>query len=30
VDRTRRDVPDAIYTTTEELDRTLSSYCHYT
>lgn len=29
VDRTRRAVPDAVYTTTEELDRTLSSYCHY-
>ena len=30
VDRTKRAVPDAIYTTTEELDRTLSRYCHYT
>ena len=29
VDRTKRAVPDAIYTTTEELDRTLSSYTHY-
>ncbi len=29
VDRTKRAIPDAIYTTTEELDRTLSSYSHY-
>lgn len=27
--RTKTVVPDAIYTTTEELDRTLSGYTHY-
>jgi hypothetical protein len=27
--RTRNLVPDAIYTTTEELDRTLSGFSHY-
>lgn len=29
VSRTRNMVPDAIYTTTEELNRTLSDYSHY-
>jgi hypothetical protein len=29
VNRTRTVVPDAIYTTTEQLNRTLSGYCHY-
>jgi hypothetical protein len=29
VNRTRTAVPDAIYTTTEELDRTLAGYSHY-
>jgi len=29
VNRTKTVVPDAIYTTTEQLDRTLSGYCHY-
>jgi CheY-like chemotaxis protein len=29
INRTKNVVPDAIYTTTEQLDRTLSGYCHY-
>lgn len=29
INRTKNVVPDAIYTTTEELDRTLSGYIHY-
>ena len=29
VNRTRTVVPDAVYTTTEQLNTTLSGYCHY-
>lgn len=29
VERTKTVVPDAIYTTTEQLDRTLSEHCHH-
>jgi hypothetical protein len=29
VTRTRTVMPDAVYTTTEQLDRTLSGYSHY-
>ncbi len=29
INRTKNVVPDAIYTTTENLDRTLSGYIHY-
>jgi len=29
VERTKTIVPDAIYTTTEQLDRTLSEQCHH-
>jgi DNA-binding response OmpR family regulator len=30
VERTRTVMPDAVYTTTEELDRTLMGFCHFT
>ncbi len=29
VARTKHIVPDAVYTTTEELDRTLADFCHF-